>query len=140
MKSFKVNVSAEVIKKSKRKTSRLCMVAEALHKRGLDNVVVTSDTIRFTEDETRYIFPCPAVASAKIMEFDQGKEIQPFKFNLSANTGFSSPKRKVAKGWKRKKGKVTRIVTKKRVAVKEYRRHNGIRTIRYVEEGDRNGD
>lgn len=82
----KVIVTQEIIDNACRRDSSHCMIADAIkaavpssHFRSVDVA-----TIRFTDPEKRmrFIWLTPRIAQEKLVQFDQGKKVQPFSFWL----------------------------------------------------------
>ena len=82
----KVSVTQEHITDSMKGNSSHCMIAEAIKDRfpNLKRVAVDIQTIRATDPvkDKRYIWLTPAPAQRAIIDFDEGRPPQPFKFNL----------------------------------------------------------
>jgi len=87
-KRLHVVVTTPLIERATQRDSRHCMIAEAIlaSRPDLRNVMVDLATIRWTNPKTgkRYIALTPEVAGAELVNFDQGRPIEPFEFNIEA--------------------------------------------------------
>lgn len=87
-KTLQVNVTEPLIERATARDSRHCMIAEAILSANpqLRNVMVDLATIRWSNPKTgkRYIALTPEIAGARLVEFDQGREITPFEFRVEA--------------------------------------------------------
>jgi len=81
-----LEVTPEMIKEGKRKDSSHCVVAEAIKAAvpTAANVSVDLATIRFSDRKRgkRYVYLTPAVAQQALIDFDQGRRLEPFKFRM----------------------------------------------------------
>jgi hypothetical protein len=84
--NIRIEVSQANIDKSMPRDSQHCMIADALLDRvkHAKSISVDIATIRFTDKKLgkRFIFLTPLVAQQALVDFDQGKTISPFSFNL----------------------------------------------------------
>jgi hypothetical protein len=80
-----LDITPELIAKSTKKDSSHCMIAEAVKEAfpGARFVSVDLQTIRFTDPDPkrpyRYTYLTPRRAQVALVDFDQGREIDPFK-------------------------------------------------------------
>jgi hypothetical protein len=83
-----VDVTAELIAAATVRDSRRCMIAEAIKEQNphLRSILVDLQTIRWTNPRTRkrYICLTPETAGMALVNFDQGREIEPFVFRVVA--------------------------------------------------------
>lgn len=79
-----VNVTGPLIERATQRDSRHCMIAEAIQAENphFKNISVDLSTIRWTNPRTRkrYIALTPEPAAAALVEFDQGRTVEPFTF------------------------------------------------------------
>lgn len=84
--ALKVSITAPLIERATQRDSRHCMIAEAITAARPDfrNVQVDLATIRWTNPRTgkRYIALTPEKAAVALVEFDQGREVEPFDLSL----------------------------------------------------------
>ncbi len=90
-----VSVTAEDIGAAVPKDSAHCMIADAI-KRQLPhtrNVSVDLATIRWTDPSTgmRITYLTPGVAQERLLQFDEGVELEPFTFRLPTAPAFITP-------------------------------------------------
>lgn len=82
----RVQVTQEIIEGSTRADSSHCMIADAIKQQVPDALHVTVDlaTIRYTRRGTgrRYVHLTPSVAQLAIVEYDQGRLVEPFDFRI----------------------------------------------------------
>lgn len=82
----RVQITPEIIETSCRADSSNCMIADAIKQQIPDALHVSVDlqTIRYTRRGTgrRYICLTPTKGQLAIIEFDQGREVEPFALNL----------------------------------------------------------
>ncbi len=82
----RVNVTEADIERSEQRDSRQCMIAEAIKRENpkVRNVLVDIQTIRWTDPKrhTRYVALTPEAAAVALVEFDQGRKVEPFSFGL----------------------------------------------------------
>jgi hypothetical protein len=83
---IRINVTAEQIKDSEQRNSSRCMIATAImaalpHAK---HVSVDIQTIRYSDpiQRTRYFHLTPRKVQQVIIDFDQGKNVEPFSFDL----------------------------------------------------------
>lgn len=88
---FQVAVTDELIYESEQRNSSHCMVADAVKiaRPKATRIAVDIQTIRFTEDDRRYVYLTPRRAQVAIVKFDQGIPSKPFSFRL--RNGQSTP-------------------------------------------------
>lgn len=83
----KVNITQELVEQSKLADSSHCMIAEAVKIAYPDATKVSVDlqTIRFSNPakRVRYIYLTPRLAQIALVQFDQGREVEPFSFTLA---------------------------------------------------------
>ena len=83
-----LNITEELVAKSTKKDSSHCMFAEAVKEAfpGARFVSVDLQTVRFTDPDPkrpyRYTYLTPRRAQVALVDFDQGREIEPFKIQL----------------------------------------------------------
>lgn len=86
MATKKVTVTRELIERATQRDSRHCMVAEAIKSAypRLTNISVDLQTIRYTDPRMKKRYTCltPPLAGNAIVEFDQGRTVEPFKLSL----------------------------------------------------------
>jgi hypothetical protein len=86
MATMRVTITPELVERAVQRDSRHCMIAEAIKEQNphFERVLVDLQTIRWTNPRTgkRYICLTPEVAGALLVDFDQGREIEPFAFSL----------------------------------------------------------
>jgi len=86
MPSYIVDVTQEDIDNARRANSQHCPVARAVAYTDADfrYIKVTRDQIAFTDVETRmrYVYAAPAVVRNFIDNWDNDREVVPFKFDL----------------------------------------------------------
>lgn len=129
--SFSLNVTKNVIENAEKKNSKHCMIADALRNRGASSVLVTAEGIRFNHDGMRYTYPMPVKCAVKLINFDNGKKVEPFTMVLNGNTGFCRPVETREASAKPKKSSAP-AKRKKRSPQKEKRtnrRYMGLRVI-----------
>lgn len=84
-----VEVTAEQIARAAVRDSSRCAIAEAIKERHPEylNVLVDLQTIRWTNPRTskRYVCLTPRVAGMALVNFDQGRSIEPFVLRLDAH-------------------------------------------------------
>jgi hypothetical protein len=82
----KVKVTAELIERATQRDSRHCMIAEAIKVADpkLSNISVDLQTIRYTNPRTNKRYTCltPPAAGHALVEFDQGRPVDPFAITL----------------------------------------------------------
>jgi hypothetical protein len=86
MPAKKVKITRELIERATQRDSRHCMIAEAIkaaNPRYL-NISVDLQTIRYTDPRTKKRYTCltPPVAGHALVEFDQGRPVEPFAIAL----------------------------------------------------------
>lgn len=79
-------VTKALVEQATKKNSQHCMVADAV-KAAVDDaqhVMVDLATIRFTDPKRgkRYVYLTPKIAQQRLVDFDQGRPIEPFGFRL----------------------------------------------------------
>lgn len=83
---LKVHVTPELIGRATERDSRHCMIAEAIQQARPEyrKVMVDLATIRWTNPRTRkrYICLTPEAAAKSLVDFDQGKTVEPFSLSL----------------------------------------------------------
>jgi len=83
---MKVTITPELVERGVQRDSRHCMIAEAIKEENphFKSILVDLQTIRWTNPRTgkRYICLTPEVAAALLVDFDQGRDIEPFAFSL----------------------------------------------------------
>ena len=81
-----ISVTSELIEHSIKRDSSHCMIAEAIKDTvpGISPPSVDIQTIRFSDPKKRlrYTYLTPRIAQLAIIQFDQGKEPEPFSFQL----------------------------------------------------------
>lgn len=86
MASFKVTVTPELVERAVQRDSHHCMIAEAIKEQNphFSRILVDLQTIRWTNTTTgkRYIALTPEEAAARLVDFDQGRPIDPFAFTM----------------------------------------------------------
>jgi hypothetical protein len=86
MPSIRVTITPELVERGVQEDSRHCMIAEAIKEQNphFERVLVDLQTIRWSNPRTgkRYICLTPEVAGSLLVDFDQGREIEPFAFSL----------------------------------------------------------
>lgn len=84
---LRVELTSEGIEAAKQRDSSHCMIAEAVKAAfpGAAYVSVDLQTIRFSDPEKhlRYTYLTPRSAQIALVNFDQGREPEPFAFRLS---------------------------------------------------------
>lgn len=84
---LKVEITKELFESSKQADSSHCMIAAAIQIAFPEATSVSVDlqTIRLSrpKKKLRYIYLTPRTAQKAIIEFDQGREVEPFSFQLS---------------------------------------------------------
>jgi hypothetical protein len=113
---LKVEVTPELVERATQRDSRHCMIAEAIkHQRPeYERIMVDLATIRWTNPRTgkRYICLTPEAAAQALVDFDQGRPIEPFSFNVEPiqTTPASAPRgrKKLTNGGKIEGGKPIR--------------------------------
>lgn len=111
-KHYVIKVTEEEIVESQKGHAGKCMVANAIRKSipGAESIDVTPDTVRFNLFDSnsgktyRYIYDTVGRAGVEILNFDDDKEVKPFRFKLDARQAFT----------KEVKRRGPREVTKKR--------------------------
>lgn len=82
----RIEVTAEIVERACRADSSHCMIATAIKEQlpGVQHVAVDLQTIRYTKPGTgrRYIVLTPRAAQLAIIEFDQGRPVEPFSITL----------------------------------------------------------
>lgn len=82
--AVKVVVTQELVDRAVQRDSHHCMIAEAIKEQNphFARILVDLQTIRWTNTRTgkRYICLTPEEAAAKLVDFDQGRQIEPFAF------------------------------------------------------------
>lgn len=80
-----IRVTDEIIKNSKKESSRHCMVADAIRHAIPEaySIDVTAETIRFNVAETRYYFTTPSRVAANIALYDEDRHVPGFAFQLT---------------------------------------------------------
>jgi hypothetical protein len=82
----KVTVTADRIEHATQRDSRHCMIAEAIKGEfpRLTNISVDLQTIRYSDPRTRKRYTCltPPMAGHALVEFDQGRPVEPFSITL----------------------------------------------------------
>jgi hypothetical protein len=85
--STRVNVTEPLIDRATQRDSRHCMIAEAIQHAHPEfkNIMVDLATIRWTNPRTkkRYVCLTPEVAARALVEFDQGRAVEPFAFTCT---------------------------------------------------------
>jgi hypothetical protein len=81
-----VTITAPLIERATQRDSRHCMIAEALKSSYEDatHILVDLQTIRWTQKGKRYIALTPEVAAQMLVDFDQGRPIEPVSFKVTA--------------------------------------------------------
>jgi hypothetical protein len=81
---FQIKVTPEDIATAKRKDSYKCVVTQAIARAIPEATRIETDTqtIRFTWQDTRYMFLTPASVQGYVIAFDAGDPIEPFSFHL----------------------------------------------------------
>jgi hypothetical protein len=86
MPSTRVTITPELLERGVKKDSRHCVIAEAIKEQNphFKQILVDLQTIRWTNPRTgkRYICLTPEVAGSLLVDFDQGREIEPVAFSL----------------------------------------------------------
>jgi hypothetical protein len=89
----KIRVEKDVIDKACRANSRHCMIAEAIRDqiKGATNISVDLMTIRYSDPKKglRYTFHTPRVAQKALVEFDMGRPVPAFVFQLKGGQATS---------------------------------------------------
>lgn len=100
MSDMKVVITPELVERATQRDSRHCMIAEAIKaaKPHYNNILVDLATIRWTNPKTkkRYICLTPEIAAQALVDFDQGREIEPFAFHVAPIQ--STPAKKSERG------------------------------------------
>jgi hypothetical protein len=82
----RVKVTRELIERATQRDSRHCMIAEAIKAASPRylNISVDLQTIRYTDPRTKKRYTCltPPVAGHALVEFDQGRPVEPFAITL----------------------------------------------------------
>jgi hypothetical protein len=81
---FHIKVTPDDIAKAKRNDSYKCVVTQAIARAIPDATRIETDTqtIRFTWQDSRYMFLTPASVQGYVIAFDAGEPIEPFSFHL----------------------------------------------------------
>jgi hypothetical protein len=86
MATKKVTVTRELIDRATTRDSHHCMIAEAIKEATplLKNISVDLQTIRYTDPRTKTRYTCltPPAAAHALVEFDQGRAVEPFVLSL----------------------------------------------------------
>lgn len=86
MPSMNVTITEELVERAVQRDSHHCMIAEAIKEQNphFARILVDLQTIRWTNTTTgkRYICLTPEEAAAKLVDFDQGRPIEPFSFAM----------------------------------------------------------
>lgn len=108
--SFKLYVTREIIERAQVKDSAHCMIAEAVKAARPEARFVSVDlqTIRFTEQDRRYVYLTPRVAQVALIRFDQGVKQEPWEVGLA--NGQSTEARVLTKSGKRQRRSKARLV------------------------------
>jgi hypothetical protein len=106
-----LQVTKALIEQATAKESRTCMIAQAVRTAipSARNVMVDLATIRFTDakNRSRYIYLTPHTVQQNLVDFDQGKPVEPFRVRLRLA--------QVAPATATKNGKTKRKYGRKRV-------------------------
>lgn len=122
MKTPTINVTQQLIDEATLKDSNHCMIADAIRAKYPDaqGIKVDTQSIRFSLQYTgkRYFYFTPPLAQQRLIAFDKGETVKPFKFLLvegvekPKSLGEHSPPAKKRKRPYRKSGK-KKIVPKR---------------------------
>ncbi len=131
-----LKIKQEHIDSANRESPSTCVIAQALRlQHGASSVVVTAESIRFNKEGTdmtgqkrmmRYRYVTPAKAALHVINFDKGKNIEPFEFRLYAKEAFASVVVPAGPNKPRKAGQKNRKVTKPSARICK-RRFHGIK-------------
>jgi hypothetical protein len=81
----KIQVTEDDIARATRNHSMRCVVVQAIARTrpNARRIEVDTQTIKYTEGEERFVYLTPPMAQLYVIDFDAGKDIDPFNFVLS---------------------------------------------------------
>jgi hypothetical protein len=81
---FTITVTDPLIAKAKAANSHQCAIAQSvgMSVEGASHIMVDTATIRFTVGESRFYYYTPASVQRFVLDFDGGKKVEPFRFQL----------------------------------------------------------
>lgn len=109
-------VTMEQIETATKADSSHCMIADAIKAAvpGAANVSVDLQTIRFSDPKKRrrYVYLTPRRAQEALIEFDQGRGVEPFEVTLRGGHVTAMNQRKAAEGGRAEPGRSRKLVTR----------------------------